>query len=216
MLGVVASEADLILDLQLVDGVIPSYESLIRRLPDVETWRTLTVLAGSFPVDLSHLRANNTYVLNRNEWGAWQKELQRVSRSMIRIPSFGDYTIQHAIYMEPVAFPHVSASIRYATPDSWVVLRGEWIGKKNGAGSAQYPAEAQLLIGRKDYCGENYSFGDGFIAEKARNGSNPGNAAQWLTSGINHHVTLTSKMVQTVLSPATKVGTVVSIQSRRV
>lgn len=90
----------------------------------------------------------------------------------------------------------MSASIRYTIQDSWLILRGEWIGKKTGSGSAQFPAEARLLAERPDYCGEEFSFGDKFIAAKARDGSKPGNPKQWLLAGINYHMTLTAIMIQ--------------------
>jgi len=127
----------------------------------------------------------------------WRSEILRSGQhSEIRLPSFGDYTIQHAVYKEPPPFPHVSASIRYTAEDSWIVFRGEWIGKKDGSGSAQYPAEAQLLIEKSEFYGDSFSDGDRFIAEKAKNGIKPGNPKQWLQAGINHHITLTAKMVQ--------------------
>ena len=125
------------------------------------------------------------------EWLRWQHEMAIGKGRFSRIPIFGDYTIQHAMYREPVKYPHVSASIRYTTPDYWIVYRGEWLGKKNGSGSSQYPAQAQLLVERKEYSGPKFSFGDAFIMQKALDGSEPGNPEQWLTAGINHHVTLT-------------------------
>ena len=104
--------------------------------------------------------------------------------------------IQHGVFREPVSFPHVSASIRYSAPEYWIVLRGEWLGKKDGAGAAQYPAEAQLLVDKPEYCGEAFSYGDKFLAVKARDGAHPGNPTQWLLAGINHHITLTTQMVR--------------------
>lgn len=188
---------DLLIDLKLVDGSIPDFESILEKIPSLVRWRSLTIIAGSFPIDLSSFKANNVYSLDRNEWEYWRNNILKLRQhSEIRLPSFGDYTIQHPIYKEPPPFPHVSASIRYTSENSWIVFRGEWIGKKNGSGSAQYPAEAQLLVDRSEYCGVTFSDGDRFIAEKARNGIKPGNPKQWLQAGINHHVTLTAKLVQ--------------------
>lgn len=189
-------QCDLIVDLQYLGQDSPSYGSLLSKIPRLSAWRSLTVLAGAFPVDLSHLKANNTYRIERLEWITWRNEFQRGFASAFRMPSFGDYTIQHAIYREPVSRPHVSASIRYTADSEWIILRGEWIGKIDGLGSAQYPAEAKLIVEKPEYSGEKFSFGDGFIYAKSRDGRKPGNATQWLTAGINHHVTLASVQVR--------------------
>jgi Beta protein len=197
VLNVGIEESDLIIDLKVLTESMPKPSSWLELLPKIWNWRTITMLSGSFPIDLSNLKANNTYILLRNDWRYWRNEiLESNQHSEVRLPSFGDYTIQHAIYKEPPSFPHVSASIRYTAEDSWIIFRGEWIGKKDGSGSAQYPAEAQLFLEKPEYYGDTFSDGDKFIATKAKNGIKPGNPKQWLQSGINHHITLTTKMVQ--------------------
>lgn len=198
MLKTDIGHADLLVDLELVSADSHLVDSLITRIPQVNDWRNVTIIAGSFPLDLRHLKANDVYELDRYEFKLWNNHLRSLMQSRCgRTPSFGDYTIQHPFYNEPVKTPHVSASIRYYTPESWTVFRGEWIGKKSGAGCGQYPAEAKLLMERPEYAGEDFSFGDKFIAEKARNGSDhPGGPTQWLLAGINHHITLTAKTIE--------------------
>jgi hypothetical protein len=180
---------DMILDFQLVDVLGPSIPSVLRKLPLMENWRSLTFVGGSFPKDLSDFRANDTYILRRLEWEMWKGQVLNNRDSLPRVPNFGDYTVQHPIYREPVSNPHVSASIRYTSSEDWIVFRGEWIGKKGGFGSAQYPAEAQLLIERVEYSGSNFSFGDDFVMKKAVDGTRPGNVKDWLVMAINHHIT---------------------------
>jgi mannose-6-phosphate isomerase-like protein (cupin superfamily) len=41
---------------------------------------------------------------------------------------------------------NISASIRYTTDDYWVIMRGEGLRNKGGAGYDQYPANAELLM----------------------------------------------------------------------
>ena len=215
MLKTGVEQADLLIDLELVGEDVHSISSIIEQIPQVNDWRTLTIIGGSFPLDLRHLKSNGTYELFRYGFKVWKNELRQLMQSLHgRTPSFGDYTIQHPVYREPVTLPHVSASIRYSAPESWIVFRGEWIGKKNGAGSAQYPAEAQLLMERPEYSGEDFSFGDRFVAEKARSGSDhPGNAAQWLLAGINHHITLTAETIRTISEPAKATEVAVPVAS---
>ncbi len=207
--------AHLLIDLELVSADSHSLDSLITRIPQVNDWRSVTIVGGSFPLDLRHLKANDVYELDRHEFKLWNDHLCSLMQSRYgRTPSFGDYTIQHPFYNEPVKTPHVSASIRYSTPESWTVFRGEWIGKKSGAGCGQYPAEAQLLMKRPEYAGEDFSFGDKFIAEKARNGSDhPGGPAQWLLAGINHHITITAETIRAIYEPAATTEVTIPVAS---
>lgn len=181
---------DLILDLKLIYPGSPTYSELGALLPYLTHWRSLTVLGGSFPVNLSKLAANDTHDLPREEWLKWRNESQGFGNRFSVGPIFGDYTIQHPTYQEPVPAPHVSASIRYTSSDRWVVFRGEWIGKKNGSGCDQYPAWAQILVARPDlYKGAAFSFGDQYIMEKSLDGRKPGGPREWLRAGMNHHIT---------------------------
>lgn len=197
---------DLILDLKLVDSKTPEYATISGQIPQVTNWRSVTLLGASFPVDLTHLEANNTHELLRLEWSKWQNEVQKVGDKLVRVPMFGDYTAQHPLYREPVRNPRVSASIRYTTSDRWVVFRGEWIGKKNGSGCAQYPAWAQLLVARSDlYSGASFSYGDEYIMRKSIDGTKPGGRRDWLTVEINHHITYTvCQLHPELLRPAEK------------
>jgi hypothetical protein len=193
-----ASEIDILVDLQKIQNTSSAYQDILDELPLANQWRTLTIAAGSFPTDLSHLPANDTYELERVEWTKWRQDIVLNSDHLSRLPTYSDYTIQCPIYTEPVEYPHVSASIRYTSEDRWIVFRGEWIGKKGGVGSAQYPAEAQLLVERKEYTGVDYSFGDEFMMQKALDGRRPGNPSQWLLAGINHHITFVCNQISTV------------------
>ena len=67
------------------------------------------------------------------------------------------------------------------------------------------------MVERSEFCGKDFSFGDKFIAEKARNGTKPGNPKQWLLAGINHHIALTAKMIQSSSIPTTRESTEVPI-----
>jgi hypothetical protein len=192
MLGHDTDEIHLVVDLRLVNSSTPKYTNISAKVPRLAHWRSLTLLGGSFPPDLSHLEANNRHEIPRLEWLKWKAEVSEPGDRVIRTASFGDYTIQHPLYREPVRNPRVSASIRYTASDRWVVFRGEWIGSKKGSGSAQYPAWAQLLVARTDlFRGAEFSYGDEYIMRKSKDASKPGRVQDWLTVGINHHITYT-------------------------
>lgn len=191
MLNSTPSHVDLIIDFQFLNNQSISYTTIENKLPHIDKWRSITFLAGSFPENLGHLQANDTYMIPRFEWLKYQREIISNSPFLKRIPRFGDYTIQHSIYKEPPDFVNVSASIRYTHNEKWVIIRGEALGKEGGIGYDQYPAEAQLLVEKNEYCGANYSRGDEIIMEKSKNGSNTGTPETWIMIGINHHVTHT-------------------------
>ena len=194
--GLDASNIDLLVDFKIVDEQTSctSLVDKINMIPAIRRWRTFTVASGSFPPDLSHFEKHNQYDISRADWAMWRRLSGRVDRP----PSFADYTIQHPIYAPRSSASNPSASIRYAVEDRWVIVRGEGLRNPKGAGFKQYPALAQMLVKQTDiFKGGNYSAGDYYIAESAKdiNTQNTGNPKTWLQAGINHHLTLVGRQV---------------------
>ncbi len=180
---------DLIVDFGVVGRADRRYKAVVGALPLIEQWRSVTFLGGSFPKDLSGLEVGQ-HVLPRHDWVAWRE--MAASRAG-RCPLFGDYTIQCAVYSEPPAFANFSASIRYTTAEAWVVMRGEGVRNPTGAGYAQWPANAQLLCERPEFCGATFSRGDGYIEKMGASPPTTGNPSSWLRASINHHLSLASR-----------------------
>ena len=202
-LSVEPAEVDILVEYGLVDGVQPpSFNYVCHRLPEVLYSRTFTVLAGSFPPDLTGLKGPAQYELPRLEWTSWSTEITR-SDDLPRRPSFGDYTVQHPVYREPVEGANTSASIRYASDDYWVVMRGEGLRNPGSPGHAQYVGNAQLLCQRKEFNGPQFSAGDDYIW-KIASGRDPrfGNPETWIRAGINHHLVFAARQVQSAVSAA--------------
>jgi hypothetical protein len=190
MLSLTPQEVDVVIDLQMIGEQSPHYKIILEKLPLINSWRSITILAGSFPKDLGYpMKAHNTYKIPRLEWLKWKREVSSNDLMVLRNARYGDYTVQHPMFSEPVPFPNVSASIRYTCDEYWVVLRGEALGKDGGLGSAQYPAEAQLLVDRPEYSGEIFSVGDKMIMQKSKDASHPGGPRQWIMVAMNHHMT---------------------------
>jgi hypothetical protein len=84
-------------------------------------------------------------------------------------------------------------------------MRGEGVRNDDGPGFAQWPANAKLLCGRPEYCGADFSDGDGCIRERSILGGKTGNAETWLRAGINHHLTFVvrqlARMADSVAGP---------------
>ena len=188
-LGVTAKSVNLIIDC----GVIgrqnqPVLENILSRISHVREWLTLTVISGAFPPDLMGL-APAIHTLERIDWLWWQQQVRRTRLS--RIPTYGDYTIQYAIYKEPPKFSNPSASIRYTAQEHWVIMRGEGLRNPGGPGFAQYPANASLLRERPEFLGADYCEGDRYIDEMGVQVDKSGTPETWLRAGINHHLSLT-------------------------
>ena len=188
IVGIKHDNVDLIVDYKLINEGQLKFNYLIQTIPSIREWRTLTVIMGAFPKDLSDFELGE-HLHPRQDWQCWLKEVASNSH-LDRLPAFGDYTIQYPIYSEPPERANVSASIRYASDSAWVIMRGEGLFHDNSPGHAQYPANALLLSVRDEFCGEKFSFGDKYIYEMGQQNKKYGNPMSWLKAGINHHITL--------------------------
>ena len=201
--GVAPTSTNLVVDCGWVDGQSSRYEEFAHLIPDQSLWQTITCLAGSFPRDLSELTRGQIHRLARFEWRQWRSLQSWVGRR----PAFGDYTIQHVLFKEPVVVPNYSASIRYTVENDFVVLRGEGVLNANGPGFDQYNGWAKLLLEMPEYFGPSFSAGDRYVAERASNWRSSGNAQTWLQAGFSHHVTATALQVVGLLQMVRQVTT---------
>src|SRR5439155_10609550 len=124
-LGTKPNHVDLIVDFEEYYHAAPDFREVCDKVPVVERWRTFTIACGAFLKDLSSIKANDTRELKRFDWQRWVQESGRTD--FPRRPSFGDYSVQFARYIEPPKGAKVSASVRYALPKKWLILRGEWL-----------------------------------------------------------------------------------------
>lgn len=199
-LGTQPGSVDVIVEYGVVNGEAPSFAYVCYRLPEISRWRTLTILGGSFPRDLMDFKKPGQYEVQREEWKQWAAEITN-SADLPRRPSFGDYTIQHPIYREPVEGANPSASIRYTSETYWVIMRGAGLRNSGGTGHMQYPANAELLFGRKEFCGPQFSGGDEYIWKVgSHQGDGPGTPETWLRAGINHHLTFAARQIASVVA----------------
>ena len=65
----------------------------------------------------------------------------------------------------------MSASIRYTTRDSWLVIKGRNVRQY---GFEQYFDLCRVLANRAEYSGGDFSWADGYIAKCAERESGPG------------------------------------------
>ena len=169
---------------------------LAQKITDLPKWRSFAFAGGSFPEDLTDCKLDEENLLPRLEWINWIS--RNGKNSLKRKPAFADYTIQHPIYKEISQFYAPTASIKYTLDNEWLIMRG----KKQRY--EMYLAHAKLLSGDNRYCGDGFSYGDKYIAEKAQHHDvymkdkkvgGTGSTETWLRAGINHHLALVADQI---------------------
>lgn len=193
------ADVDLLVDTKEIkdDGLYAAYVSASQGIYNLPLWRTFIFASGAFPEDLMQCKIDEENLIPRVDWRNWLDQLR--GKHLVRKPAFADYTIQHPIYKETSQFFHPTTSIRYALNDAWLIMKGR---KQR---FELYLANAKLLADdRRKFFGDTFSYGDEYIAEKAKHYAvyikNPtvkgtGSTETWLTAGINHHLALTAHQI---------------------
>jgi len=198
-------QVDILIDFGLIGAQSMNLSEICYRMPLLSSWRTFTVACGSFPKDLSDFEKNLQHELPRRDWLYWFDQIKS-GPVLPRRPSFGDYTIQHPIYSEPIKGGNPSASIRYTAENYWVIMRGEGLRNEGGPGFAQYWANASLLSGRAEFKGQGFSKGDEYIYKIGQQTKKTGNPQKWLLAGINHHLTFVPWQIANAFGSSTDGG----------
>jgi hypothetical protein len=179
--------ADLLIDLDYLDpDVDVRAEYLgpaIAGALAVGSWRSVVVLGTSIPSMMSCIPEGTVGTLPRTEWEIWQA-LQ--SAGLSRVPSYGDYAIQHPRPPQDGGGPSMRANIRYTIDDGTLVARGR--GPVLQEGKEQYIGLCQELVARTEFAGASYTWGDGKIDGCARGQEEPGAQNVWRGAGTSHHL----------------------------
>ena len=188
---------DLILDLGPVDNLIPAGIAALTQafLTDIQSksqWRTLTVSGSAFPMSMAVLDRNTDVLIRRSEWLAWRDELFARRATLERLPTFSDCAIQHPIGVENFdpRYMQVSAAIRYALSEDWLLVKGE--STKVIPPSVQFPYLAmQLVYGhlRGYFDGAAHCAGCKMAKDAADGADKLGSAEVWRQIGTIHHIT---------------------------
>lgn len=159
--------------------------SILNEIPHLTEWRTLTLLASAFPENMSGIRANSIEAVERTEWLVWNSLVRSANGK--RIPTFGDYGIQHPNLTEvDPRLIRMSANIRYTVAEAWLILKGRDVRVHR---HEQFHELCRKLVARSEFCGATFSPGDEYIARCAEEAAGPGNATTWRQVGTSHHLT---------------------------
>lgn len=190
------NECDFILDLGAPDKFEPMdvfttiVETIIKKLPYLNEWRSFGVIGTSFPSSLSGIQSGLTF-LPRSEWLLYKELVTRLKKVGIRIPTFGDYAINHPeIVNLDMRFSKPKANVRYTLNDRWLIARGESV-RDHGFG--QHQELCGLIINFKDYYGQGFSLADKYIYDCANGVVSTGNLSTWRWVGTNHHLEMVTR-----------------------
>lgn len=152
-------------------------------------------------------KVNSTREIEREEWAAWLW-LRGKKKAAKRLPSFGDYTINHPLLSEiDPRLMMMSPNIRYTSESEYVVVKGKAQPRKKKkptpeeeayraslAPSVQYPKLSAKVKAHAAWKGKDFSWGDGFI-EKCFHKECVGNSTDWRAVGVCHHIALVVQQI---------------------
>ena len=191
-------ETDLIIDLGGVgdlvsEGVIALTAFCLSEVPDMTKWRTLTVSGCAFPKGMGVVGRDSHLLVERAEWLAWRDGLFSLRGGLSRLPTFSDSAMQHPIGIEGFdpRIMQVSATVRYARPEHWLLIKGE--STRVTPPGVQFPRLAtQLVYGhlKKHFDGPDHCEGCRLIKAAADGADKLGSAEVWRRLGTVHHITM--------------------------
>jgi len=188
-MGMKSEQCDFILDLRAppnfepLNGFTGLLESVIKTLPHLNSWRSLSLLGTSIPKSLGGFTPGVS-VIPRYEWRLYKQLAARLKSSNVRIPNFGDYVINHpeVAHMDP-RFMKPRANIRYTINDSWLIARGE-----KTRDYSEHKDLCRSIIKSQFYSGRSFSAGDTYILDCEKGNVSTGNLTTWRRMGTNHHL----------------------------
>jgi hypothetical protein len=190
-----AQDADLIVDLEYINPDteidVPDIAEWLQELAEMEAWRSVVLLGTSIPSTMGCVDEGTLGSLPRREWRLWL-ELARLE--LPRMPSFGDYAIQHPLPPQGPGGPGMRANIRYTTPEGTLVARGT--GPITLEGNAQYPHLCGQIVNHDCFKDEAYSWGDRVIRDCATGEMEPGAQRMWRGAGTSHHIECVTRQLR--------------------
>lgn len=192
---------DFILDLGApnfipLEGFSKAIQTIVSSFPYLDDWRTFAILGTSFPKTMGGIRKGGE-IVPRDEWKLYRILTAGFRKTGLRLPTFGDYAINHPEIPEldwRVVKP--AATIRYTTDNAWYIVKGDNIRDEKYGKFKQYRKLSKIVLDSRYYCNSSFSWGDKYIQECATGGKT-GSLMKWRQVGTNHHI---EKVTQDIAS----------------
>jgi len=186
------SGADLLMDLrQIPEDVEIDAEDLAPMVDDlvgIGQWRNIVLLGTTMPRSLGGgvVEAGTVGRLPRREWLLWQALR---SSGISRLPTYGDYAVQHPDPPLDIAEGQLPlgmrGAIRYTHETVTVIPRAK--APRHEEGSEQYRQLCRVLVDQPEFAGRSYTWGDGEIDDCAKGRCEPGWEDHWRGAATSHH-----------------------------
>ncbi len=207
--GLACESTDLLVDLGPVEDMIPTgisrmSEQFLRAIPDIGRWRTLTLLASTFPLSMKGVARNSHAFEDRSEWLSWRDGPYSRRRALARLPTFGDCAIQHPRGVEgfdPTKM-QMSAAIRYTVDDKWLLVKGE--STNTTPARVQFPRlAARLTTGSlaTHFSSQDHCAGCRDMVRASSGARGFGSPEAWRRLGTAHHITRASQLIRALTWP---------------
>lgn len=173
-------------------GIVSMSRLFLRSVPNMRTWRTLTLVASSFPKSMGKVPSQGHSWVDRADWTSWLS-IARDRTSTDRRPSFGDAGIQHIGGVENVDRKKFDASptIRYATDEQWLFVKGA--SRKVLRPTDQFPILAGRLCQEAPlnqyFRGPTHCKGCSDIVDSSKFAKGLASPQVWRRIGTVHHIT---------------------------
>ena len=190
-LGLGIDAADLLVDLGYIDPDVElDVAPTLHELEEMGPWRSIVLLGTSIPAMMGCIAEGTVGSLERREWELWCRLSQA---GLKRLPAFGDYAVQHPRPPHDGG-PGMRANIRYTANGSTLVARGH--GALVQEGNEQYRDLCEQLVGRREFAGADYSWGDAVISDCAEGVLTPGGQSVWRGVGTSHHIRVVTEVLR--------------------
>lgn len=187
------SGSDLMMDLRQIpedveidiDDLVPMIDELVA----VGHWRNVVLLGTTMPRTLGGgvVEAGTIGRLPRKEWLLW---LALPRSGVSRLPTYGDYVVQHPdppLDMAEGQVPHgIRAAIRYTHDTVTVIPRAKE--PRRIEGKEQYRQLCDILVAQPEFAGRDYTWGDQQVADCADGTCEPGWEDHWRGAATSHHL----------------------------
>ena len=202
-LKVSPSQCDFIVDLgapnfKPLDGFTKLVYSLLSRLPYQNRWKTITIMGTSFPETMAEVKGSPV-LLPRWEWLLYKGVAAKLAKQGARIPTFGDYGINHKdVPQVDMRLVRPSATIRYTIDDKWFIVKGPNV---RDYGFEQYRNHCRTLATSPYFRGSGFSMGDAYIQNCSLGKEKTGNLSIWRKVGTNQHLEKVAQDIANLFGP---------------
>jgi len=188
-LGVTPADCTVLADFSDADfsnvvAVAHIAQAALEDLQGIGRWRQVVFQGTNYP-EVNPAEPDGEAIIPRNEWLAW-KEAIKLDGSSPEHLVFGDYGADCAKFefkKTPGGIP--IRHYRYATPNSWLVVRGI----ANGRADAVMRDVCERILKSGHFAGRGFCSADDYIFKTAEGWEGPGNGSTWREINTAHHIT---------------------------